>query len=103
MQRRSVSVDAIAPKGQRVSQFPDGRETRWPLGAIAPAALSPPPLLATSLDNRLQSIAVFPFKNLQDDPRYKSFERSIAENVMGSFSRSGRFRVVERSRLDELV
>ena len=70
---------------------------------IAPAALSPGPLLPKSLDSGLQSIAIFAFKNLQEDPKYKSFERSIAENVMGSFSRSGRFRVVERSRLDELV
>ena len=70
---------------------------------IAPLAVVPPPLLPENPNPELQSIAVFPFQNLQEDPKYKSFERSIPENVMRSFSRSGRFRVVERSRLDELI
>jgi len=74
-----------------------------PTMVIVPGSLAPNPAPFQVQASNLPAMAVLDFTNLQNDPKFASFQTGIAEAFTGSFVNSKRFRIVERNQLDKVL
>lgn len=95
----------VAVTGSRSTEPapPSNAPPRSIAAAAIPAATQVVEAPAQSVAKGLPSIAALPFSNLNRDPKVAHLESGIADALAEAVVGSGRFRLVERSQLDQII
>jgi curli biogenesis system outer membrane secretion channel CsgG len=72
-------------------------------GRVAPAVIAPAQETAAAQTGQRISIAALEFQSGQNQPAFADLPLGIADALTASFARTGRFRVVERTQLDQAL